>query len=324
MGMVRFWVCSALSVLLTSAALAQDVYPSRTVKLVVGAAPGGNPDILGRMLAQRLTETLSKPFVVENIPGAGGVLGAVAVAKAAPDGYVLMLGDSGALAINVALQPGLSYDPLKSFTPITALATVPTILVGNINAVPAEQLGDLLAMLRREPGKFSYGSAGQGSIHHLTMALFADRAGVELLHVPYRAGSAMVAGLMSGEVHLGWSGIPNILPLITTGKLRSYCISIPERSKSVPNVPTCDELGQKGFNAASMIGLQAPAGVPENVVTLMQASVAKLLREPAIADRMNELGMVMQEKGTAHYVQYMKDDLQLYADAVQRLKISVK
>ena len=188
----------------------------------------------------------------------------------------------------------------------------------------ADKLSDFVDLVRKQPGKLSYGSAGPGSIHHLTMAIFADRAGLDMLHVPYRGGSAMVGGLMTGEVHVGWSGVPNVLPLIATGKLRAYCISIRERSKSLPAVATCDELGQAGFDVASMIGLQGPAGLPPKVVEIMQTAVANIMREPALSNRMIDLGMVMQENGTAHYQQYMKDDLQRYAEAVRRLKIDVK
>jgi tripartite-type tricarboxylate transporter receptor subunit TctC len=323
---MRRFSMAAVAVLMlldAGAAVAQQAFPSRTVRLLVGAAPGGNPDVLGRMMGQRLSEMLGQPFVVENAAGAGGVVAAASLAKAAPDGHTLMLGDSGALAIAVALQSNLPYQVLRDFTPITALATVPTLLVA-APSVAATNLADFIALAKKEPNKLSYGSAGPGSIHHLTMAIFADAAGIELLHVPYRGGAPMVGGLLANEVNVGWSGIPNLLPHIASGKLKAYCISIRERSKSVPAVPTCQELGQKGFDVASMIGLQGPAGLSPAIVETMQKSVAQILREPALANRMNELGMVMQENGTAHYQQYMKDDLQKYGDAVRRLKIEVK
>ena len=158
------------------------------------------------------------------MPGAGGVVAANLVAKATPDGHVLMFGDSGALAINAAINPTSAYHPIKDFTPITALATLPTILVAHPD-VPAT-LAEFIALAKKEPGKLSYGSAGPGSIHHLTMAIFAERAGIDLLHVPYRGGSAMVNGLLTGEIQAGWSGIPNVMPLIEAGKLRGLCVSI--------------------------------------------------------------------------------------------------
>jgi tripartite-type tricarboxylate transporter receptor subunit TctC len=307
-----------------SAAVAQEEhYPSRPVRLVAAAGPGGNPDVLARLLAQKLSEALGKPFVVENVPGAGGVVAANLVAKAAPDGHVLMLGDSGALAINAALNPNLSYHPVKDFTPITALATVPTVFVAN-SSVPAQTLAEFIARAKGKPGEMSYGSAGPGSIHHLTMAIFAERAGIELQHVPYRGGSAMVNGLLTGEIHAGWSGIPNVMPLIESGKLRAYCVSIPERSKSLPAVPTCAELGLAGFDIATMIGLQAPAGAPPNVVARLQAEAAKAMREPGMVERMTQLGMIVQENGTAHYHKFMLDDLERYAVAVRKLNLQTR
>ncbi len=312
-----------LALLSSPQASAQDEpYPSRPVRLIAAAGPGGNPDVLGRLLAERFTQTMGKPFVVENMPGAGGVVAANLVAKAAPDGHLLMMGDSGALAINAALNPNLSYHPIKDFTPITALVTLPTIMVAH-PSMPAT-LDEFIALAKKDPGKLGYGSAGPGSIHHLTMAIFNDRAGIDLLHVPYRGGSAMVNGLLAGEIQAGWSGIPNVMELIAAGRLRGYCISILQRSPSVPQIPTCDELGQKGFDIATMMGLQAPAGAPPRVVARLQSEAATAMREPAMAARMKQLGMVMEERGTAHYVKFMHDDMERYAAAVKKLNLQVK
>jgi len=220
------------------AASAQD-YPAKSVRLIAAAAPGGNPDVLARMLAAKLAENFGRPFVVENVPGAGGVVAAELVARSAPDGHVLMLGDSGAMAINVALNPRAPYHPLKDFTLITALAAVPTVLVAN-PSVHADSLHDFVALMKGRPGRFSYGSAGNGSVHHLTMAVFASRAGLDMLHVPYKGGTALVAAVLSGEVQSGWSGIPNVLAHIRAGKLRVYAISTAQRSSTLPDVPTAD------------------------------------------------------------------------------------
>ncbi len=322
------WTPAILAIGMTLAttfgAAAQDEpYPSRPVRLVAAAGPGGNPDVLGRLLAEKFTTAMGKPFVVENMPGAGGVVAANLVAKATPDGHVLMMGDSGALAINAALNPNLSYHPVKDFTPITALVTLPTIMVAH-PSVPANTLAGFRARATKEPGKESYGSAGPGASHHLTMAIFNDRAGIDLLHVPYRGGSAMVNGLLAGEIQAGWSGIPNVMELIAAGRLRGYCISILQRSPSVPNSPTCDELGHHGFDIATMMGLQAPAGAPARVVARLQQEAASAMREPAMAARMKQLGMVMEERGTAHYVKFIQDDLERYAAAVKKLNLQVR
>ena len=316
-------VVFAIALGLFSPALAQDAsYPSRPVRLLVSSGPGGNPDILARLFAERMTEDFGHAVVVENVQGAGTAMVALTTAKATPDGYTLMLGDSGNMAIIPALNPNIGYDPVKDFTPITALAAVPTILVANPQ-LKATTLSDFIALAKQEPGKITYGSGGVGSIHHLTMALFADQTGIDVLHVPYRAGTAMVNGLLTGEIQVAWSGIPNVLSGISSGQLRSYCISVLQRSPSAPAVPTCDELGIKGFDVATVIGLYAPAGASPHVVTRLAAEAAKVMRDPAMTARMDQLGMVMRENGTANYVEYRKQDAERYANIVRRLNLHI-
>ena len=306
-----------LLLLFVSQALsAQEAYPTKSVRMVVAAAPGGNPDVLARMLAAKLAESFGRPFVIENVPGAGGVVAAEMVARSPADGHVLMLGDSGALAINIALNPKVTYHPLKDFTLITALAAVPTVLVAH-PAVPASTLQEFVALAKSRPGQLSYGSAGNGSVHHLTMAVFASRAGIELLHVPYKGGSALVVAALSGEVHAGWSGIPNVAQQIRAGKLKVYAISTARRSGTLPDVPTAIELGFPGFDIATVIGLQSPAGTPREVVVRLQSAVAKALRERDVAERMANLGMELMENGTEHYARFVREDLERYAAAVK-------
>jgi len=295
-------------------AAAQD-YPTKNVRLIAAAAPGGNPDVLARMLAVKLGDAFGKPFVVENVPGAGGVVAAEQVARAAADGHTLMLGDSGAMAINVALNPKLSYNPLKDFTLITALAAVPTVLVIN-PSLSATSLNDFVREAKAK--QLAYGSAGSGSVHHLTMAVFLSRAGIDnMLHVPYKGGTALVAGLLGGEVQAGWSGIPNVASHIKSGKLRVLCISTARRSASLPDVPTAAELGFAGFDIATVIGLQAPAGLPREIATRLQSAAARALREPDIAERMANLGMELRENGTEHYARFVREDLERYIGAVK-------
>jgi tripartite-type tricarboxylate transporter receptor subunit TctC len=310
-----------LALTFVSQAAAQvEAWPTRTVRLIAPAGPGGNPDVMARLLADKFTTAFGKPFIVENVPGAGGVVAANAVAKAPPDGHVLMFGDSGALAINPALTPGLGYDPIKEFTPVTALVTLPTILVTHPD-VQAKTLGEFIALARKQPGQMSFGSAGAGSIHHLTFAIFAEQTGIDLLHVPYRGGSAMVNGLLTGEIQAGWSGIPNVIELIAAGKLRGLCISTAQRSPSAPSIATCDEVGVKGFNVATMMGLQGPAGTSRRIVARLQAEVAKSLREPTMVARMTQLGMVMEESGTANYAAFMRSDMARFDQVVRKLNL---
>jgi tripartite-type tricarboxylate transporter receptor subunit TctC len=316
--LLRF-AAGALALALTLPSLAQsqsaDAWPSRPVRLLVGAAPGGNPDVLGRMLADKLTTALGKPFIVENVPGAGGQVGAEILVKQPADGHTLMLGDSGALSIIPALNPRAGYSVPRDFTLVTALAAVPTVLVVH-PSVPGG-LQEFVAAAKAQPGRWSHGSAGNGSIHHLTWAAFAGRTGIELVHVPYRGGSAMVAALMSGEIQAGWSGIPNVAQQIEVGSLKVVAISTAQRSKTLPNVPTAIELGLADFDIATVIGMQGPAGMPQAIVQRLQAASARALREPDLAERMERLAMVLRENGTADYERHIAADLKRYAEAIR-------
>ena len=300
---------------LAASAVAQD-YPAKPVRILAGAAPGGNPDLIARLLAAKLADAFGRPFIVEDVPGAGGVVAAETVARAPADGHVLMVGSSSALAINIAVNPNVTYDPLRDFAPITALAAVPSVLIAH-PSVPAASLHEFVALARSKPGELAYGSAGAGSIHHLTMAAFLARAGIDLVHVPYKGGTALVAGVLGGQVQVGWSGIPNVVPHIRAGKLRVYAISTARRSAMLADVPTVAELGYPGFDIATVIGLQAPAGTPREIVARLQAATAKALREKDVAERMHHLGMELMENGTEHYARFLREDLERYAMAVK-------
>ena len=311
-------ICAA-ALMAVSPGHAQDKYPSRAVHIVAAAAPGGNPDVLARLLADRLSTVLGSPFVVENMAGAGGVLAAKRIVDAKPDGYTLMINDSGALAISVAMNPQVKYT-IKDFTPVTSLASVPTALVV-IPSLPVNNLQEFIALAKSKPGALSFGSAGAGSIHHLTMEIFEERTGIQLLHVPYKGGTALVAGLLGKEIQAGWSGLPNVVPHIKSGTLKAMCVSVLQRAKSLPDVPTCDELGIKGFDVADMLGLQGPAGLPDDVVRTLQGAVAKAVRDPAFAEKLALLAMNITENGTANYAAFMKEDMDRYAKIVDRLHL---
>jgi tripartite-type tricarboxylate transporter receptor subunit TctC len=316
-------VFAGMACLLSPARAQDDAYPSRPVRLIVPSLPGGNPDVMGRLLAERMGADFGKAVIVENVTGAGGALSAIAAAKAAPDGYTLLFGDTGVMAIQPLFKPDIGYDPIKDFTPVTGLVALPTILVANTK-VPAKNLAEFIALAKREPGKISYGSAGIGSIHHMTMAMFADRVGIDVLHVPYRAGTAMVNGLLTGEIQVGWSGIPNVQPFIANGQLRAYCISVLKRSASTPDVPTCDEAGVKGFDIATVMGICGPAGLSPAIVTRLQGEMAKIVREPAMAARMEQLGMITEEHGTAAYAALLKSDIARYTEIVHKLNLKIQ
>jgi len=319
-GIVRKFALCCAAVSLALAAVpghAQDKYPTRPVHIVAAAAPGGNPDVLARLLADKLSTALGQPFVVENMPGAGGVLAAKRIAEATPDGYTLMINDSGALAISVAMNPQVKYTP-KDFTPVTSLASVPTALVV-VPTLPANDLQEFIALAKSKPGALTFGSAGTGSIHQLTMEIFEERTGIKLLHVPYKGGTALVAGLLGKEIQAGWSGLPNVVPHIKSDALRGLCVSVLQRAKSLPDVPTCDELGIKGFDVADMLGMQGPAGLPDQVVRTLQQTIATAVRDPQFAAKLGLLGMNVTENGTADYAKFMQDDLTRYSAIIERL-----
>ncbi len=313
---------AAIALLLTASPAVADDYPNRPVRLLAASAAGGNPDVMARLLSARLGEMFNSPFVVEDVPGVGGVIAANQTVAAPADGYTLSLNDSGALAINIAMNPAVKYR-LNDFSPITALATLPTVLVIK-PSLPANTLAEFVSLAKDKPNRMSFGSAGVGSIHQLTMVIFAQQAGIQLLHVPYRGGTGLVNALLTGEVDAGWSGISNVLALIRTGKLRALCISVLERDASLPDVPTCAAQDYKDFNVATMLGLQGPAGVPSSVVARLQDAVAKILREPAMAERMKTLGIHMAENGTAAYAKFMAEDLDRYAKVVDTFHLQIK
>src|SRR5215471_8078836 len=308
--------------LLASKATAQDSYPTHPVRVIAASAAGGNPDVLARILSARLSEIFNNPFVVEDVPGVGGVIAAKQTAAARPARYTRGLNESGSLRVSIAMNPDANYT-LKDFTPITALARLPTILVIRPD-VPANTLAEFVALAKSKPEAMSFGSAGTGSIHQMTMIIFEKAAGLALLHVPYRGGTGLVNALLTGEVDSGWSGIPNVVSLIKTGKLRALCISVLQRDASLPDVPTCDELGYKGFDVATVLGLQSAAGVPPAIVAKLQSAVAKILREPEIAQRLKTLGIHLAENGTAAYTKFMQDDLDRYTKVVEEFHLQIK
>ncbi len=319
----RFAAIAALLTVCSSAAAQDEPYPARQVRLIVSSQPGGNPDVFGRLLTDRMTGDPGKAVIVENVTGAGGALSVMTGAKAPPDGYTLLFGDTGTMVINPLLKPDIGYDPLRDFLPITALVALPTILVANPK-VPASTLSEFIALAKSEPGRITYGSAGVGSIHHMTMAIFADLTGIDVVHAPYRAGTAMVNGLLTGEIQAGWSGIPNVQALIESGQLRAYCISVLRRSESTPQIPTCDELGFKGFDVATVMGLFAPAGTSPKIAARLQSEVARVMRDPALIARMNQLGMIALESAAGNYADFIKAEFERYGAIVHKLNLQTK
>ena len=279
-----------LAALAAACAHAQS-YPSRPLRLVVPFPPGGSTDILARALAQKLSEGLAQAVVIDNRPGAGGSIGAEAAAKAAPDGYTLMMGHLGTLAVNAAIYKQLPYDPVKSFAPVSLMAIVPSVLVVN-NALPVANAAELIAYAKKNPGKLAYGSAGNGSTSHLTTEYFKLATGTDILHVPYKGVGPMLTDLVSGQLSLGLNGAPAVMPHVNSGRLRALAVSSLTRLPSLPDIPTLDEAGVKGFEANGWYGIVAPAGTARATVLRLNAEIRRAMDTPELRARLDNEGAI--------------------------------
>jgi len=258
-------------------ARAQGAWPDRPVRLIVPFTPGGSTDILARALGAELQDAFGQTFIVENRGGAGGTLGSEVVARATPDGYTLMMGHIGTLAVNPSLYRNLSFDTVTSFTPIVLVANVPNIMAVNPRKVRATNAQELIALAKRDPGGLTYGSGGNGSAAHTAMVAFNLATGTEMTHVPYRGTGPMMTDLIGGTIDMTMTGGPPVLPPIRAGQLRALGVTSLTRLSSAPDIPTMHEQGVTGFDAVQWYGLVGPAGLPRGIVDrLNQASIAAL------------------------------------------------
>ncbi|MBU8547299.1 MULTISPECIES: Bug family tripartite tricarboxylate transporter substrate binding protein [Roseomonadaceae] len=269
-------------------ARAQEVWPNRPVRFVVSFTPGGTTDIIARLLGAALTEKWGQSVVIENRPGAGGNIGSEHVARAAPDGYTLLVGSVGPLAVNQSLVKNMPYDTLRDFAPVTLLAGVPNILVVPA-ASPIRDVAGLVAEAKRRPGALSYGSTGVGTSAHLSGVMLDQMAGTQTLHVPYR-GAVALNDLLAGRVDFMFATIPSVMGHIRGGQLRPLAVSSVQRSRSNPDVPSMVELGYRDFDASSWFGMVAPAGTPQPVLDRIVTDVHAVLAQPRIAQTMIEQG----------------------------------
>jgi tripartite-type tricarboxylate transporter receptor subunit TctC len=269
---------------------AQDDYPNRTVRIIVPFAPGGSTDVVARILADKLGTDLKQSFVVENRAGAGGNIGADAVAKASPDGYTLLMGTTGVLAINKYLYKEMSFDPERDLVPVSYTSLITNILVVNPQ-VPAKTVSELVALARAKPGSLTFASSGAGSSTHLSAELFKSMAGVDILHVPYKGSSQAITDLMGGQVTMLFDNAPSSIPFVEQGKLRALAVTSTKRLPNLPDVPTLDEAGVKGYESLSWSGIMAPAGTPKRVIDKLNAAIEKILRDPDVKQRFASLGV---------------------------------
>ena len=265
-------------------------WPARPIKYIVPFAPGGTTDILARMVAPKLSEAFGQPVVVENRPGQAGSLGAAELARAAADGHTIGGGTISSHAINVSLYSKLPYDPLKDFSPITMLATLPNMLVVH-PSIPANSVEELIAFLRANPNKHSFGSAGNGTSQHMSGELFKSMTGVQMQHIPYKGSGPMIPDLLAGTISMSFENITTAYPPVKTGRLRALAVTSAKRSFVAPEVPTLAEVGLAGYDISSWQALFAPAGVPRQIVDRLYTETAKALKAPDVTKRLQELGL---------------------------------
>jgi tripartite-type tricarboxylate transporter receptor subunit TctC len=278
-------------VALAAATLAHaQSWPNKPIKYIVNFAPGGTTDILGRMVAAGLTSSLGQPVVVENKPGQAGSIGAAECARAAPDGYTLCGGTISSHAINASLYAKLPYDPIKDFTPITLLASLPNMLIVH----PSLNVGsvkELVALLKANPNKYSFGSAGNGTSQHISGELFKIMTGTQMQHIPYKGSGPMIPDLLAGTIQLSFENITTAYPQAKAGKVKALAVTSTKRSFVAPEVPTMAEAGLPGYDISSWQAMYAPAGMPKDIVSRLHAETAKILRAPENAKKLQELGL---------------------------------
>lgn len=325
--MKRLLNCIALAVGLTamaSNAIAQTAanYPSRPIKIVVPFAPGGTTDMLARLVGQRLTLAWGQPVVIENKPGAGATLGADIVAKSAPDGYTLLMGAAHhTIAQKVYAKIPYQFD--RDFAPITMVAMVPNMVVVNSD-VPAKTIGEFIALSKSQPGKFNYGSAGAGTAHHLIGEMFKLRAGVELVHVPYKGSAPAVADLLSGQVQLMFDTVTSGLPQVKAGKLRALAVTTAKRSSAMPDVPSLSETVLPGFDVGTWFGLLAPAATPPAIVQKLNAEIVKIIQQPDVRKQMLEAGSEPMGNTSQQMAAQIKAELEAFESVVKQIKLVVE
>ena len=270
------------------AAQAQANWPERPVKIVVPYPPGGTTDVLARLMAERMTDALGQPFIIENRAGAGGAIGAAAVARSPADGYTLVMATIATHSILPAIGT-LPYDALADFAPVVNVADTPNVLLVNVDT-PYKSLADILTAARAKPGTITFGSTSPGGSPHMSGELLKSMAGVDLLHIPYKGGAPMMTDLIGGQVQLAFDNLPSSMPHIRAGKVRAIAVTTPERWPDAPEIPTIAESGVPGYEVSAWFGLLAPAGTPKAVVDRLHRTAAEILADPAFEKRLLELG----------------------------------
>jgi len=290
-------------------------YPTKPLRFIVPFAPGGGTDILARLLAPRLTESLGQPVVVDNRGGAGGVIGADMAAKAPADGHTIVLGSPGALTINPNLLK-LPYDPQRDFMPIMQATISPFTLVVH-PSLPVQSVKELIALARAKPGSLNFGSSGNGSVAHFSSEQFKALARVDLVHVPYKGSAAYIPDLIGGRLQMTFENLPVVLPHVKSGKLRMLAVGTKTRSALVPEIPTVDEAGVPGYESSTVFGVLAPAKTPAAIITRLNQETNKALQVPDSRERLLSIGLEPVGGTPQQYAAQIKEELAKYARIVK-------
>ena len=310
-------------VMMALPAAAQSPWPARPVKIVVPFAPGGTTDILARAMAPELSKAFGQPFIVENRSGAGGNIGADVVAKAAPDGYTLLMGTVGTHGINKALYSKMAFDPQKDFAPITLVAGVPNVMVVNSEKARAAGINNVTDFIRAakvNPGKFNMASSGNGTSIHLAGELFKTMSGTYMTHFPYTGSGPALLALVGGDMDVMFDNLPSSMQLIKSGKLKALAVTSSQRSAALPDVPTVEQAGGpglKGFDASSWFGLLAPAGTPPDIVNRIQREVAKSLGTPAVKEKLLAQGAIPGGNTPQEFTAFINAEHRKWAQVVK-------
>ena len=312
----RAVACAALWLLNGAGMAATPEYPTKPIRLVVPFAPGGGTDLTARAIAQKLSDAFGKPVVVDNRAGAGGVIGADLVAKAMADGYTLLMGTPGPMTINPNLRKNMPYDTLRDFAPITQTTVSPFVLVVH-PSVPASTVKELIALAKQKPGTLNFGTAGNGSVAHLSAEQFKAMAGVQITHVPYKGSSQSLIDLLAGQVQLVFENLPVVLPHIRAGKIRALAVGTRTRSALLPEYPTVAEAGVPGYEASTAFGMLAPAKTPGEIVGRLNREVVRVLHSAEIKDRFGALGLETVGSTPEQYVAHLRDELERYAKIIR-------
>jgi tripartite-type tricarboxylate transporter receptor subunit TctC len=318
-GVLLAWVASGTA---CGVAGAQD-YPAKPIRFVVPFAPGGGTDVLARIVAPRMSESLGKQVIVENRTGAGGNLATEQVAKAPADGYTILLAYIGPIAVSPSLYAKLGFDPVKDFSAVSLMATIPLVLVVH-PSLPVKSVRELIALAKSRPGQITYGSAGNGTAQHLAGELFKLLTGTKILGVPYRGGAPAAVAVITGEVDLLFTGALGVFPHIKSGRLRALAVTTAQRLASVPELPTVAEAGVKGFEVVSWNGVVVPAGTPAFIIQKLNASITDALRLPEIGQRLGSEGLEVVASTPQQFEQFIKAEIAKWAKVVRAAGIKAQ